>query len=89
MNLLSELWKIATAAWVEIAKSLTCFFLRVKLSILNGQIEGAKRYISAVNNSSTNLTKSIARYFKEQLPIWTAERESLEMQLEINGCKEE
>lgn len=89
MSLLNELWKIATAAWIEMAKSLTCFFLKARMSILNGQINAAKRYIAAVNENSTNFTKSIARYFSEQLLIWTAERESLEAQLEVNGCKED
>jgi len=88
MNLLNELWKIATAAWVQIARSVICLFLNSKLSILNAQIDAAKRYIAAVNDSSTNFTKNIAKYFEERLPIWTAERESLELQLEINGCKE-
>jgi hypothetical protein len=89
MNLFSEIWKIATAAWVQIARSLTCILLSTRLAILNSQIESAKRYIESVRESSSNLTKSFARYFEEKLPIWTAERESLEAQLEINGCKED
>lgn len=89
MSIFNELWKIATAAWVQLARSLTCFFLNARLSVLNSQIDAAKRYIAAVNDNSTSLTKSIARYFEEQIPIWTAERESLEAQLEINGCKED
>jgi len=59
------------------------------LSVINTQIDGAKAYITAVNDNSTSLTKSIAGYLERQLPNWTAERESLEAQLEINGCKED
>lgn len=89
MSIFNELWKIASAAWAQLAMTLTCFFLNARLSVLNSQIDAAKRYIAEVNDSSTNLTKSIARYFEEQIPIWSAERESLEAQLEINGCKED
>jgi hypothetical protein len=89
MSVFNELWKIASAAWSQLARSLTCLFLNARLLVLNAQIDGAKAYIAAVNDNSTSLTKSIARYFEEQIPIWTAERESLEAQLEINGCKED
>lgn len=88
MNPINELWKIATAAWAQMARSLICLFLNARLSVLNSQIGGAKRYIDAVNDGSTNFTKNIAKYLDEQLPIWTAERESLETQLEIDGCEE-
>jgi len=89
MSIFNELWKIASGAWVQMARSLTCFFLNARLSVINTQIDGAKAYITAVNDNSTSLTKSIAGYLERQLPNWTAERESLEAQLEINGCKED
>ena len=89
MSILSEIWKIATAAWVDIVKNLICFFLKVRLQIVNQQIDGAKRYIVSVNDDSTKFTKSLAKYFEDKLPEWMGERESLEAQIEINGCVEE
>lgn len=88
MNILNEVWKIASAAWVDIVKNFICFFLRAQLVVVNQQIDGAKRYIAAVNINSTNFTKSIARYFEEKMPEWTAEREAIEAQMESNGCME-
>lgn len=89
MNILNEIWKIASAAWIDIARTFTCFFLKARLQIVNQQIDGAKRYIESVNDKSSNLTRSFADYFKSKLPEWTGERESLEAQIEINGCAEE
>lgn len=89
MSIFEEFWKIASAAWAQIVRSLTCALLFTKLRLVNEQIEGAQRYIAAVKESSTDLTKSIARYFEEQLPVWMAEREGLEVEIEFNGCNEE
>ena len=89
MNLFNEFWKLVSAAWAQIARSLTCLLLTTKLRIVKQKIDGARRYISSVNEKSTNFTKNLARYFEDQLPIWLAERESLEAEIEINGCMEE
>lgn len=89
MSLFNEFWKIVSAAWAQIAQSLTCFLLNARLRVVVSQIEGARRYISAVKDNSTNFTKNLAKYFEEQLPTWLGERESLEAQLEINGCEED
>lgn len=89
MSLFNEFWKIVSAAWAQIAQSLTCFLLNARLRVVVGQIEGAKKYIASVKDNSTNFTKNLAKYFEEQLPIWMGERESLEAQLEINGCEED
>jgi hypothetical protein len=89
MNLLEQFWKIVSAAWAQIVRSLTCTLLSTKLRLVNEQIDGAQRYIAAVKESSTNLTKSLARYFSEQLPMWMAEREGLEAEMEFNGCNKE
>lgn len=89
MNLFNEFWKIVSAAWAQIARSFTCLLLTVRLRIVEEKIDGARRYIEAVNEKSTSLTRSIARYLEDQLPIWLGERESLEAEIEINGCKEE
>lgn len=89
MNLFNEFWKLVSAAWAQIARSLTCLLLTTKLRIVKEKIDGARRYISSVNEKSTNFTKNLARYFEDQLPIWLAERESLEAEIEINGCMEE
>ena len=89
MNLFNEFWKLVSAAWAQIARSLTCLLLTTKLRIVKEKIDGARRYIASVNEKSTNFTKNLARYFEDQLPIWLAERESLEAEIEINGCMEE
>lgn len=89
MSLLNELWKIFDAAWAQIARSLTCLLLTTRLRIIKEKIDGARRYIASVNEKSTNFTKNLARYFEDQLPVWLGERESLETEIEINGCKEE
>lgn len=88
MNLLGEIWKFATAAWAQLAKTFTCFFLKIRLEWINTQIEGSRMYINNVKDDSTNFTKSFARYLEGKLPEWLGEREELEAQLEINGCKE-
>lgn len=89
MNIFEEFWKIVSAAWIEMARGLTCILLNVKLRTVKNQIVGAKQYIGSVNENSTNFTKNLARYFEEQLPIWMAEREGLETDMEINGCNKE
>lgn len=88
MNLFNEFWKLVSAAWAQMARTLTCLLLTTRLSIVKEKIDGARRYIAAVNQNSTNFTKNIARYLEEQLPVWLGERESLEAELEVNGCKE-
>ena len=89
MTLFSEFWKIVSAAWAQIARSLTCLLLTARLRIVKEKIDGARRYIASVDEKSTNFTKNLARYFEDQLPIWLGERESLESELEINSCSEE
>lgn len=84
--MIEEFWKFITAAWAQFARTITCILLTTKLRLVNEQINGAKQYIAAVKESSTNLTKSLARYFSEQLPLWIAEREGIEAEMEFNGC---
>lgn len=83
MNVLNEIWKIATSAWADLAKSLYCIFLRAKLKQVNLELEFGTRY---VENSEKGGATMLANYFRQRIPQLTAERESLEAQIEISGC---
>lgn len=83
MNVLNEVWKIASAAWADIAKTLYCLFLRARLKQLNIEIEFMTRYIEKSKGGGASM---FAEYFVSRLPLLTAEREDLESELEIAGC---
>lgn len=83
MSVLNELWKIVTAAWSELAKSLYCIFLRARLKQINIEIDFGTKYIE---NSEKGGATMFAGYFRQKIPLLTAEREDIEAELEISGC---
>jgi len=79
-NILSEIWKFSTSAYAGIANPLYCIFLRAKLNLLNAELNLEKMY---VKNSEKRGSSMFTDHFKEKIPRLTAERESLEAQIEI------
>lgn len=88
MSVFEELWKIVSAAWVDIVKSLTCFFIATRLKYLNVQIDLMKKYVETYKDHPSGWSKSFILYFERLIPEYTAEREGLEADLETSGCKE-
>ena len=85
MSVFGELWKIVTAAWADLAKSLYCIFLKARLKQVNLEIEFATNYVKNAENGGATM---FANYFRQKIPQLTAEREGLEADLETSGCKE-
>lgn len=78
MNTLFKIWKISSAAWAD-SNSFHYFFFKARLLQINFEIELAKKYIE---NADKGGTAMFANYFKQRLPLITAEREALEADLE-------
>lgn len=81
MNVLFKIWKISSAIWID-SNSFHYFFFKTRLLQINFEIEFAKKYIENVDKGGT-ATFALANYFKQRLPLITAEREALEADLEF------
>ena len=67
----------------DLSRYIDCAFLKARLAKLNAEIDFMKKYIE---NSEKGGATFAANYFRQHLPSVTAERESLEAQIEISGC---
>ena len=83
MNTLFSIWKISRAAFVD-SNLFHYFFFKTQLLQINFEIELAKKYIENADKGGTDM---LANYFKQRLPLITAEREALEADLEFLESK--
>jgi len=85
MKSAAMLWEIIMKAWRYLIQTFGCLFFKTRLAELNAEIAFMKKYIE---NSEKGGPTFAANYFRQRLPVVTAERESLEAQMELAGCKE-
>lgn len=83
MNVLNEIWKIASGAWAQIAKTLYCLLLKGRLKQVNVELDFMTKYVENAKNGGATM---FANYFAQKIPALTVEREDLETELEISGC---
>jgi hypothetical protein len=84
-EIISKIWNYIMKALREFYQSVNCLVIKARLSQINTEIDFMKKYIE---NSEKGGATFAVNYFKQRLPAVTAERETLEAQLENSGCKE-
>jgi hypothetical protein len=80
---ITSMWNFIMNAWKYFSHEMNCLFLKTRLARLNVEIEFMKKYIE---NSEKGGATMLANYFRQRLPTVTAERESLEAQIELADC---
>ena len=85
MKSIATIWSLIMNAWKYLIQTFSCAFFKARLAEINAEINFMKKYIENAEKGGPTFA---VNYFKQRLPIVTAERESLEAQLELDGCKE-